>query len=367
MCGLSPASPNLTVDIPLFHSLFQGLIEVKNIKIFNTGKFIQAFVEVNTEEEGRKAIRSLHKKKLNIGRLKVYFSNKKNITFSKSLEEALKDSRSTEGESIQKNEFEWRNNGKEKQGRKEYKKTPVTHAKSLNIAEPVSKSVSIKKYLTYHDLGKLNRFKNKTNNNKSPSRQETHPRGNRFTIRAEPINSSKVDCDMLCNLFSQFGPVRRVAIDTINNFAIIELGSEEAWESVQEGLGGIIFFGLPLFIKKIGKAELLDKGHQKHVHSKVIESFGQLVGDRALLGEKKVTRWLLASNLSPETSPVHLRELLAVFHDPVKIVKIRDSLNKILFVLEFSSEKQAIETISVMQGRVVNRSSIRLAFTSEHL
>lgn len=370
MCGLSPANPNLTVDIPLFYSLFEGLIEVENIKIFNTGKFIQAFVEVRNEEDGREAIKSLHKKKLNIGRLKVYFSNKKNITFSTSLEDALKVDGQSESSQDRKNVPRWQKLNLNDMDRQVSRKEGQKKNQSFQMKEPVSKPKSIAKYLTYHDLSKKAKFISKSTKD-SDSCPGEGDLGIQFPkyyfLKVEHVNALKVNCDILYNLFSQFGDISELAIDTDRNYAALRLTSKEAQSNMQNNLNGVIFFGLPIFIIKVNDSKLFALTNEPNVQHKLIKQYNSSSAKKQPYSSSTVTKCLIASNLSPETSPSHLHSLFTTFHDPVKIVKIKDKMNRIMFLVEFSNEKKAIETISVMNNRSINRFNMKLAFTSKSL
>ena len=77
-----------------------------------------------------------------------------------------------------------------------------------------------------------------------------------YFLKVEHVNSLKVNCEILYNLFSQFGDISELALDTDRNYAVLKLTSKEAQNNMQKNLNGIIFFGLPIFIIKVNDSKL---------------------------------------------------------------------------------------------------------------
>ena len=379
VCSISSSKANLEINVNLFYSLFKDIVEVKNIRIFNKEKFNQAFIQVKSKEAGELAINRLHKKRLNIGRIKVYFSHKKNITFETNLEEALnqrknncniinqsvkinkdtkdffKDDQSSFGNEIDRTLI--RRIG----GPKKKKEMPAFKAKTKNLKRA---------YMTYKDLNKkidqpiikmLAEEKELVIDSTSDSRREEFS-----FLEVKPINIQKVNCMLLINIFGCFGNILEVAIDTRKNIAILRFDNEAHVINNETALDGIQLFGKTIRTRKLSETKIFDKEsfifNQNLQYRENKEKYFRF--KKGLLVKAGVlSKTVTVSNLATEINAVRLYELLCLVHEPVKIIKVgrKNGVAK-GYVVEFESIDQAVEVIGVLHNKRIEGKLIKLSF-----
>lgn len=89
LCCINPTGSIDDIDEFTFYQMINPITPVINIKIFDRGSQVKAFVQIEDEEVAEKVIKDLHGKQMNIGKIKVFVSHKKFIAFDKPLPQIL--------------------------------------------------------------------------------------------------------------------------------------------------------------------------------------------------------------------------------------------------------------------------------------
>ena len=89
LCCINPTGSLDEIDEFTFYQMIHPITPVINVKIFDRGSQVKAFVQVEDEEVAEKVINDLHGKQMNIGKIKVFVSHKKFIAFDKPLPQIL--------------------------------------------------------------------------------------------------------------------------------------------------------------------------------------------------------------------------------------------------------------------------------------
>ena len=86
---LSPSVPNMSINELSFYSMVNPIGKVTNLKIFGRDDQLKAFVEVENQKIAKMVLEKLHGKLLNIGKVKVFTSDKDKIVYKRTLNEVL--------------------------------------------------------------------------------------------------------------------------------------------------------------------------------------------------------------------------------------------------------------------------------------
>lgn len=98
---LGPSRAQSKINQAILYLIMRPVVRILNIKIITLENQIKAFNQVENQTSADLAISKLNNKLLNMGKVRVFVSNKTNITYAQSLEQILAES----GNSLtQKNE-----------------------------------------------------------------------------------------------------------------------------------------------------------------------------------------------------------------------------------------------------------------------
>lgn len=381
VCSINPASPKIQIDECLFLNLFDKIVPVNNIRIFGRDRIVQAFIEVFNEKDGQKAIQALHKKKLNIGKTKVYFSHKTDITFDRSLNESLRGKK--QNKKALNVESRFKGSSSNKSDSDEGSKTVVRQLSSWQNKEKQSEKKSSKQkmkmgFQTYKD------FSNGKEQSVQSSFDSIDMSDSGFKsfgvigkpvetniLQISPIDTNYISCITLLNIFSNFGNVSEVAINIESRTAFLRFEYEQQIETCISYLNGVRLFGTKLtmaksFKNKIFNSQLLnDKELFKYKKNK--PKFFRFKEDQENTVNKP-SNTILVSNLVPQMNAAVLCNLLSKIHEPSKLIKFfKKGSKKVNYLVEFETVPQAIDVLALLHNKKINNQFIQLEFSQKRL
>ena len=380
-CSINPASPKIQIDEALFLNLFDQVVPVNNIRIFGRDRVVQAFIEVLSEKDGQKAIQALHKKKLNIGKTKVYFSHKTNITFDRSLNESLRSKR--QHVKALNMESRFKESSSNKSNSDEGNKTVVRQLSSWKNKEKQNekKSKNQKNNIGYQTYKDYTNGKKQSLQSSFDSIDMSDSGFKSFGVigkpietnilQISPIDTNYVSCITLLNIFSNFGNVSEVAINIESRTAFLKFEYQQQVETCISYLNGVRLFGTKLtmsksFKNKIFNSQLLnDKELFKYKKNKP-KFFRFKEGQANMMNKPSNT--ILVSNLVPQMNAVVLCNLLSKIHEPRKLIKFsKKGSRKENYLIEFETVPEAIDVLALLHNKKINNQFLQIEFSQKRL
>lgn len=381
VCSINPASPKIQIDEALFLNLFDQVVPVNNIRIFGRDRVVQAFIEVLSEKDGQKAIQALHKKKLNIGKTKVYFSHKTNITFDRSLNESLRSKR--QHVKALNMESRFKESSSNKSNSDEGNKTVVRQLSSWKNKEKQNekKSKNQKNNIGYQTYKDYTNGKKQSLQSSFDSIDMSDSGFKSFGVigkpietnilQISPIDTNYVSCITLLNIFSNFGNVSEVAINIESRTAFLKFEYQQQVETCISYLNGVRLFGTKLtmsksFKNKIFNSQLLnDKELFKYKKNKP-KFFRFKEGQANMMNKPSNT--ILVSNLVPQMNAVVLCNLLSKIHEPRKLIKFsKKGSRKENYLIEFETVPEAIDVLALLHNKKINNQFLQIEFSQKRL
>lgn len=385
LCCINPINNPDDVDELLIYQLFKEHALVKNVKIFSRDVQIKAFVEVDRESV-EECIQALHLQTTSIGKLKVYVSHKDNIAFDKDLQTIF-------SESSHKLEHSYKQSCHEKDQEANsisYNKLDRDRVKGSHVSKPkISQASESFENLDEIFCGNVaidyKNIRSVTDvNNRLPDMVKYYPVSleNIQSVKSNlskdsevskviilnRVNTDKVNCLMLMNLFGCFGNVKKVLLNIKASFALVEMESAEHSHLVTKHLNNIPFFGSTIKVKcskyntvslkSLEKEQNPDiqflRGHYKYFRYK----------EGLQIKVNKPSTVLHITSLSSQFTPYLLCQMLSQLHEPSKIVKLSKTGNTSdMYLVEFDQVGQAIEVLSVLHNKKVDGKLMKISFS----
>lgn len=386
LCCVNPIANSDNIDELSIYQIFKDHAIVKNVKIFSRDVQVKAFVEIDAESVD-KCIKTLHFQNSEIGKLKVYVSHKDNITFDKDLKTIFNELLYRNDPNSHKQSY----NGKGSEINTISNKKPVCdYVNGSHMSKPKfsQESESIENLEEIFDKNLFIDYKNIRSvtdvNSKLPDMIKYYPVSleNIHTVNpshaneqeiskvliVNRINTDKVNCLMLMNLFGCFGNVKKVLLNIKASFALIEMESTDHSILATTHLNGVPLFGNTIKVKcskyntvslkSLEKEQNPDiqflRGHYKYFRYK----------EGLQIKVNKPSTVLHITSLSSQFTPYLLCQLLSQLHEPSKIVKLSKSGNTSdMYLVEFDEISQAVEILSVLHNRKVDGKLMKISFS----
>lgn len=391
LCCINPTGPIEEIDEFTFYQMINPIVPVENIKIFDKNSQVKAFVQVENEELADLVIKDLHGIQMNIGKIKVFISHKKFITFDKSLPEILAQSNRSAMDHLNINEFKsqkpglscnpyvsnsvtgFKNKIQSYSSWKLYSKPCVTqkysdkvlYSKQLHLNYDNSPSIYLKKKLAF-DHNSITNVKNDHKVSESLFAKNSKSVNSKHLIKVVNIDTKNVTCQMIFNFFGCFGNILRLGIDEALGFAIIEYENDKTVQLIIKHTDCIKFCGRMLNVVLYNDS---DKWHERltHNNTKFILHANDVANYRFTNTEdKKVvfpSRILHISNLPKSFTTTSLNNLISKIHHPLNIIteksKIADSAS---FLVEFNFLFESIKVLAILHNSNYDGNILSVSF-----
>ena len=387
LCCVNPTVDIQTIDELSIYEIFKPHAVVKNVKIFSRDVLVKAFVEVD-EESAESCVEKTHMRSCPFGKMKVYISHKDNITFDKDLQTIISESghkktstshvesqhhKNSEAHSLS-HRFHKTNEVKDMSKKSNLKFSNVSQSfENLdeifeddmyidykNIKSVTDINARLPDLIKYYpvSLENINTMKSLHNKELECSK----------VLIVNRINTDKVNCLMLMNLFGCYGNVKKILLNIKGSFALVEMETEEHATSAIKHLNNTLFFGNTIKVKcskyntvslkSLEKEQNPDvqylRGHYKYFRFK----------EGLQIKVNKPSNILHITSLSEKFTPYLLCQMLTQIHEPNKIVKLnKNNSASNMYLVEFETVNQATEILSVLHNKKVDGKLMKISFS----
>lgn len=375
LCCINPLGQPESIDEFVFYQMINPIAPVINIKIFDKKSQVKAFVQVETQELVDKVIKELTGKQLNIGKVKVFLSNKKFIAFDKSVAQIVTEAnrRSANGDNIDQsyktnkclnnspyvNNFstDLRNNFQNYSSWKTKSQVPLIEFYSDKL-DNKKRLTSIENDLPFFSINKKKEsyyednlaLKNDQQNELNINIQKMTLNSCLRHLKISNFDMKYVGCQMLFNLFGCFGNIPTLIIHKNLNYAIIEYETEKQAQLVIKYMDCIKFCGRILNVSLYNDSELFDETSKKN--RKEFQLYKNKPEDYRFNSESISTvtppsRILRISCSSVSCSITSLKKLIESIHRPINIIQEQDnSSNHASYLAQFNFLYESFKVLS---------------------
>lgn len=389
LCCINPSEELENISELTFYQILSPFGTVKNLKIISTYGQIKAFVQVENQQVADKIIRELSGKSLNIGRIKIFVSHKKFVAFEKSLEQILE-----EAAINHKNKPQAPLSDSFDEDLVDYKRHIISsmQGKYLDgVVRPSSSNenmnLGLKQKEVHNELctisnGQMNTF-NKTNNksrinNKSGASilsksTNNYAKINSLTelehwkiIRIDNMQTEKISCQMLFNLFGCFGNILRLWFVQEDHVVFIEYELHKYALRAMKSANNVNYFYAEMHMSLSNEAAVLSYLNQKPIEKvKFVKGsfkFYRFKNDKKK-PIKKLSRSLNFTNVSNSLDIESLCKLIASLHSPIKVIqgKFSNSSDE-SYIIKFKKLQESLEVLSLMHNRKVEGRKFNVEF-----
>lgn len=392
LCCINPTGSMDDIDEFTFYQMVNPIVPVINIKIFDKTSQVKAFVQIESEELAELAIKDLHGKQMNIGKIKVFVSHKKFVAFDKSLPEILAQANRSSLEHVDVQDFvtkkpapdanPYLNNSlagfKNKiQSYSSWKmhvkpinvpnfSDKVLYSKQSQLDYDVSPSIYVKKKLAQFVESEATFVKNKQDTEKIAERNIKSAKQSSF-IKVANIDMKNVSCQMLFNLFGCFGNVLRLLIHESLGFAVLEYQNSKTATIAIKYTDCIKLCGKTLNVSLYSGPDLFDEANLNK-SSKTTVYINQPENFRfANNSDDQITppsRILKFANLPSSVSLANMRALVSKIHQPVNITVEKDKDPKFVsFLVEFKFLYEGFKTLTTLHNTSHDENNLSVSFS----
>ena len=381
LCCIKPTIDSLNIDELSIYNIFKEHAHVKNIKIFSRCEIIKAFIEIDCQSVDQ-IIKAIHMQNCEIGQLSVYLSHKDSINFETDIHTLInKKSINTVKETqLGHNDSEAIDRKCMDLAIKESYPSPNYLCNSLNSLHqidlkqdaeilPEKQLLNINDYNNLQDINKKKKITHSLKiNSMGKYDDDDFKENNEQILKIQQLNINKVNCLMLLNLFECFGNVKRVLINSGPVYSLVEMETRDQAHHATNCLNGVLFFNkefkisfynektsiLEIFAKKTSSnVEYMEGSSNYFKHSKALTS-----------KVNKISKLLNIMSAPPEFSNYQVYKLISQLHEPSRILNLtKYDTNIGMFLVEFNQINQAIETLSIFNGKQVEGKNIEISFS----
>lgn len=385
LCILHPSGAQ-EVNGDAFLDLLTPLVRVKRIRVFQLGDPSKAFVQFEDQEAAESAVRFLDRKKVSIGKLKAYISQKDIIHWEKPHAPSYKNFK-TGGVSVgvrgadvdvsadksafsPREHFTYRDTDlrvgeTSKRDTKPGFKTVQMGANNLEACKPT--------YLAWEDP--VNQIKplmhHKTNQGyntgtiKDSINRRTITEG-RF-VWLESFNTAAMDSRVLFNMIGTTGNALVILFDWIKGFAVVEMETAKMAKKVCECLDSIKVFSSTLCARPFEQVVDWDKlvlGQESTAVIKNINPKYFRYKPGLNIRFNIFSKTLHVTNVANSFSLTTLCLLFSKVQEPTMMQELsaKGSHSK-MYLVEFEGVSEALEVLSFFHDKEVHGSRLKLSFS----
>lgn len=387
LCCLNPSVDPQTIDELSVYEIFKEHAVVKNVKVFSRDVLIKAFVEVDADSV-EQAIRKTHMQTFSVGKLKVYESHKENITFDKDLATIISESlqRQTSTSRLHSHHL----HGSEAVShsfklpriadlKDESMKSGFRFSNVSRSFENLEEVFDENMYIDYKNIRSVTNIHSKMpdmikyypisleNIQNLKSEDHKEPESSKVLI-VNRINTSKINCHILMNIFGCFGNVKKVLLNLKASFALVEMEYHDHASIAIKYLNNQPFFGGNIKVKSskyntvslktVEKDQNPDiqflRGHYKYFRYK----------EGLQIKVNKPSAILHVTSLCEKFTSYLLCQLLSQIHEPSKIVKLsKTGTTSDMYLVEFENVDQAMEVLTVLHNKKIEGKLMKISFS----
>lgn len=384
LCCINPLDCGTAITNEILFELFAAYGDVQEVLIFSRKVLIKAFVEFANPEIAQKILSTQISAPPSFGKIKLYKSHKRSILRKTSQPADIGPEDENDGTNNSVTSL-----GCQPNPLRDYNLPPLSHNEfsnyisSMKSFEESYRNDSLPypraRNFTLQDFSKFEALKDtedKYNTLSFNNLEDTRgrPLNNRGTdeprvLMVNRLNFNYVTCVFLNNLFGCFGNVTKILLNRSDSYALIEFENGTQACSSSTALKDRSFFGNPLKLKLSKYTSLNFKSLEKDDESRKLDFlYGNSKNFRFSTGfggvKNPPTKSLHLEGLSADVTPLILFELTGQIHEPEKICQLsRQQFEDKSFLVEFSTETQAMEVLAVLQGKLINGKPVKVSFS----
>ena len=396
LCHLELNNNQQQIDEFLIYQIFKKHILVKNVKVFAIDTIVMAYILVEDKNSLEVAIKEIHDTELNIGRILVFVSHKKNITFERSLKDIIQryyeqgDSSTylkgiSDGQSrnldflvskrkvySQYKDYICESSEEEEKAKnnKTRSRTPdklVSIWKNNKIKDQSSdQSINLKKIdeMSKENMNKKNFFNKEGNAFKELLSKE---QAKTNLLKVDGINIKRVNFIAILNFFGCFGNISKLLTNFKDNYSIIEFETVDQTIKAQRITNKQLFFGTPLqteFYLNKGVFKDSQKNPKPYIRTRVNRAKFYRYKQKLKIKVNKPTKLLHLTNLPSKTTPLFLYNIIAKIAEPINLYKLKKKgVCSDMFLVEFETVEKSIEVLSILHNKKVEDKLIKVSFS----
>lgn len=395
LCCLNPTCPAETIDEFTFYRMVNPVTQVINIKIFDRASQVKAFVQVSDEGAADIVIKELHGKQMNIGRIKVYTSHKKFISFDKPLpmilamanrssmeydhgEQSSRKKPSLIGNPYLSNSgssfkntvpsySSWKKSNTQNKIVNYLDKT--LYSKTIEINYEKSQSIYVTKKHMYHTNPVLDDEDDDVPKSKLVAKQSTMVEQTKF-VKMSNLNAKAVNVQMLLNLFGCFGNVYRLVLTDNLEHAIAEYETEAQAATALKYTDCIRFCDKILSVTIYSGPEVFDDknsidGQQFTIYTK--ETTDYTFSNYSNLKFTPPSRMLALSGLPENANKDIVKDILGANARPLNIMDAKSQNDKTKsFWIEFNFLYESIKILSLINHMEYEGVTLHASFINKN-
>lgn len=365
-----------------FYEFLSAVAPIRNLKLICNQGQAKAFVQLDNQQLAEKVIKELNGKTCGEGKIKIFVYRKRFIAFDKPLQQVLSEALLSLNNthtlnSVSENETDHKylntNNISGYDDRNIYIKQPKeemeqdlndscqkynTQIFNANNIPSRPLNLLVNKYLRNDCKGRVSWQSNNTKNSYSPIKIDViDDQSNLRMIRIDNINTDKVSCQMIFNLFGSFGNIIKLWFIKEERIAFMEYESFKHARRAFKSADSLIFFNSEMrlsisdefttlnFINRVQPEKVkFVKGSFKFYRYK----------DNTKLPIGAFNTSLHFTNISSLITVESLCLVISQLHKPVRILQVQfTGFTTDTFIVEFNTLSESLEVLSLLHNRKV--------------
>lgn len=380
LCCVNPAGSPEDIDEFTLFQMIDPIAPVVNIKVFNRDSQVKAFAQVESEASAERVVEELHGKQMNIGKIKVFISHKKFISFDKSISQILaRANRCSNGQiSIDKsidnapesppNPYlsNSLNGLKSKiQSYSSWKKQPkanpyqhfsdkIVYSREINTGfDSDEPTLHMKKKLAPCYESNMNFTKNKKNE-LTKTLKSLSLQTNNNCLKVSNFDIKYVSCQMLFNLFGCFGNVSKLLIHENLGHAVLEYEDEKQVQQAIKYFDCIRFFGRVLSVSGYTGPRVFDESSVSNPLNSTVytnKTSNHRFAPKTISKVILPSRQLIISGFSSSITVDYVKQFVSKIHAPIKIdIQEGSEDSGLAFLVEFSFLYESFKVLSILHN-----------------
>lgn len=381
LCCINPVHPTEQITEFTFCQMLSPFTKVMNVKIFERGSQIKAFVQVQNKEQADLVIKEVDGKHMNIGKAKVFMSHKKYISFDKSIAQIkaeAKTGKTAESRIFPKEPVEQTNpyaanffNSFQSNPGNMYIKSKVNQSKVTK--SPPQSSVISREISDSDQSGKRTLTKRKTSSGDMESysfdqdfvKENRSPDENKHCVRISNVDFEKVCPKKLLNLFGCFGNVSKLLVQKEQGFTVVLFENKRQVNAAIMYADCIRFFGRILSVESYEGFNFFELAYQSE------DNFELYINNPAeyryqLDYEPQIvqpSKYLMLKGLPPDTETSAIEEFLGTIYRPMNIWQEKGLKNNIFtYIAVFKTINEAVMVLSALHNSDFEGYNVTLSF-----
>lgn len=380
LCCLNPIEEVNKITELTFYTLINHVVPVKNIKLICNYGQAKAFVQVENQLAADFVIREINGKSYGQGTIKIFLSNKRYVAFDQPLEKVLEDAHCKEYKLeitninvvSSSNRGDMCDNSSPNINEESYD-SECNEDLHIFAQEDFSQKIDPKRdislklnnkpraqlesnYLKINYQGKFSADSWATKSSLNTLKLQTPTEKNKLRIiQIDNVNLDKVSCQMILNVFSNFGNILKLWSIQALHKVFLEYESHKNARRAARATNNMKIFDLEMRLSLSNEwvTKLFIK-HQSSEEIKFVKGTFKFYRykDMAKKPIKNLSTKLHFTNVSSSITPESLCLMISEIHKPVRIVQgLFKYASKESFIIEFSSLTESVEVLSLFHNR----------------